>query len=186
MLDSIKKKSFCETSVKKSSQRISQITVDTKGGGGRDTPTGFRNGAASSSSRTPSNHGFISRCTAPARPFPECINGLGCKLYRPRGEIPVREPFRSVYRWICNSVVRTPLTLRTALRFNGKSRKTGGASISERMPTDSIHFVFLPFLSSPFIFFFFRLFESKFLFATFVSFGSFLAGEEFLFTFRKR
>ena len=102
-----------------------------------------------SSSRTPSNHGFISRCTAPARPFPECINGLGCKLYRPRGEIPIREPFRSVYRWISNSVVRTPLTvLRTALRFNGKSRKTIGG-------IDSIHFVFLPFLSSSFIIFFF-------------------------------
>lgn len=186
MLDSIKKKSFCETSVKKSLQRISQITVDTKGGGGRDTPTGFRNGAASSSSRTPSNHGFISRCTAPARPFPECINGLGCKLYRPRGEIPVREPFRSVYRWICNSVVRTPLTLRTALRFNGKSRKTGGHRFQRGC--QPIPFTLFSFHSSPLLlfFFFFRLFESKFLFATFVSFGSFLAGEEFLFTFRKR
>lgn len=153
MLDSIKKKSFCETSVKKSLQRISQITVDTKGGGGRDTPTGFRNGAASSSSRTPSNHGFISRCTAPARPFPECINGLGCKLYRPRGEIPVREPFRSVYRWICNSVVRTPLTLRTALRFNGKSRKTGGHRFQRGC--QPIPFTLFSFHSSPLLLFFF-------------------------------
>lgn len=137
-----------------------------------------------SSSRTPSNHGFISRCTAPARPFPECINGLGCKLYRPRGEIPIREPFRSVYRWISNSVVRTPLTvLRTALRFNGKSRKTIGG-------IDSIHFVFLPFLSSSFIIFFslfsfffsiIRIFGSKFLFAMFVSCESFLVGEVFVY-----
>lgn len=119
ILDSIKKKvilrNVCE---KKFATNLSDNGGHKEEGrGGEFTPTGFRNGAAPSSSRTPSNHGFISRCTAPARPFPERINGLGCKLYRPRGEIPVREPFRSVYRWISNSVVRTPLTVENSLEI---------------------------------------------------------------------
>lgn len=150
--------------------------MDAKEGRKNSLEAGFRNGAPSSS-RTPSNHhDFISRCTASAQPFPECINGLGCKLYRRN-----TRPFRSVYRWISNSVVRTPVTLRTALRFNGKSRKTGGIDFA---PTDSIHFVLLPFVP---LLSFFRSFGSKFLSAiAFVSRASFLVRivGEFLFTFR--
>lgn len=58
------------------------------------------------------------------------------------------------------------------------------------MPTDSIHFVFLPFLSSSFIisFFFFsiiRIFGSKFLFVAFVSCGSFLVGGVFVYFWKE-
>lgn len=76
--------------------------------------------------------------------------------------------------------------LRTALRFNGKSRKTIGGIDANRF--HSLCFPSISLLFFYYFFFFFsiiRIFGSKFLFVAFVSCGSFLVGGVFVYFWKE-